>query len=77
MVISVGRIHSISMGMHGDLGQAMKQALREMIAFITSRTNLSREQDYAICPLAVDFHVTQTVNGKKGVHGFPRENLHS
>jgi acetamidase/formamidase len=28
--------HSITMGMHEDLDQAMKQALREMIAFITA-----------------------------------------
>ncbi len=34
--------HYISMGMHEDLDVAMKQALREMIAFIGSRTNLSR-----------------------------------
>ena len=32
--------------MNEDLDQAMKQALREMIAFICSRTNLSREQAY-------------------------------
>ena len=61
--------HYISMGMHEDLDQAMKQALRQMIAFITGRTNLSREQAYQFCSLAVDFHVTQTVNGEKGVHG--------
>ncbi len=67
--------HYISMGMHEDLDQAMKQALREMIAFITSRTNLSREQAYAFCSLAVDFHVTQTVNGEKGVHGLLKKGL--
>ncbi|HEY3847311.1 MAG TPA: acetamidase/formamidase family protein, partial [Acetobacteraceae bacterium] len=55
--------HFISMGMHEDLDMAMKQALREMIRFITARTNLSREQAYQFCSLAVDFHVTQTVNG--------------
>ena len=67
--------HYISMGMHEDLNQAMKQALRQMIAFITSRTNLSREQAYQFCSLAVDFHVTQTVNGEKGVHGLLRKGL--
>ena len=34
-------------GPNEDLDQAMKQALREMIAFICSRTNLSREQAYS------------------------------
>ena len=67
--------HYVSMGLNEDLDQAMKQALREMIAFICSRTNLSREQAYAFCSLAVDFHVTQTVNGEKGVHGLLKRGL--
>jgi acetamidase/formamidase len=67
--------HFISMGLNEDLDQAMKQALREMIAFICGRTNLSREQAYSFCSLAVDFHVTQTVNGEKGVHGMLKKGL--
>ena len=67
--------HFITMGMHEDLDVAMKTALREMIAFITSRTNLSRQQAYQFCSLAVDFHVTQTVNREKGVHGMLRKGL--
>ena len=56
-------------------GQAMRRALREMMSFICGRTNLSREQAYQFCSLAVDFHVTQTVNGEKGVHGMLRKGL--
>ena len=67
--------HFITMGMNEDLYLAMKQALRQMIAFIAGRTNLSREQAYQFCSLAVDFHVTQTVNGEKGVHGLLRKGL--
>ncbi|WP_426954711.1 acetamidase/formamidase family protein [Muricoccus radiodurans] len=67
--------HYISMGMHEDLDLAMKQALREMIAFIASRTNLSPADAYQLCSLAVDFRVTQTVNGEKGVHGMLKKNL--
>jgi acetamidase/formamidase len=67
--------HYISMGLHEDLDQAMKQALREMITFICARSNLSREQAYSFCSLAVDFHVTQTVNGEKGVHGLLKKGL--
>ncbi len=67
--------HYISMGMNEDLDLAMKLALRQMIAFICARTNLSREEAYATCSLAVDFHVTQTVNGEKGVHGMLRKGL--
>jgi len=67
--------HFISMGMNEDLDLAMKQALREMIAFICARTNLSPDQAYQLCSLAVDFHVTQTVNGEKGVHGMLKKRL--
>ena len=67
--------HYITMGMHEDLDLAMKQALREMIGFITSRANLSAADAYQLCSLAVDFHVTQTVNGEKGVHGLLRKGL--
>ena len=67
--------HFITMGLNEDLDLAMKQALREMIAFICARTNLSREEAYATCSLAVDFRVTQTVNGEKGVHGMLRKGL--
>ena len=67
--------HFITMGMNEDLDLAMKQALREMISFICARTNLSRDQAYQFCSLAVDFHVTQTVNGEKGVHGMLRKGL--
>ena len=67
--------HYITMGMNEDLDLAMKQALREMIAFICQRSNLSRQEAYQFCSLAVDFHVTQTVNGEKGVHGLLKKGL--
>ena len=67
--------HFITMGMNEDLDLAMKQALREMIAFIGARANLSAADAYQFCSLAVDFRVTQTVNGEKGVHGMLRKGL--
>ncbi len=67
--------HFISMGLHEDLDIAMKQALREMIAHIVGRANLSAADAYQLCSLAVDFRVTQTVNGEKGVHGMLRKGL--
>jgi acetamidase/formamidase len=63
------------MGFNEDLDQALKQALREMIAFICAHTEITREQAYMFCSLAVDFHVTQSVNGQKGVHGMLRKGL--
>ena len=67
--------HYLSMGLHEDLDLAMKQALREMIAFIVARMNVSAADAYQLCSLAVDFRVTQTVNGEKGVHGLLRKGL--
>lgn len=67
--------HYLSMGMNEDLDLAMKQALREMIAFIVARSNLNAKDAYILCSLAADFHVTQTVNGEKGVHGMLRKEL--
>lgn len=60
--------HHILMGFNEDLDLAMKQALRQAIDFITARSDLTRVQAYQFCSLAVDFRVTQTVNGEKGVH---------
>jgi acetamidase/formamidase len=67
--------HYITMGMNEDLDLAMKQALRQMISFICTKSNLSRQEAYQFCSLAVDFRVTQTVNGEKGVHGMLKKGL--
>ena len=67
--------HYISMGLDEDLDLAMKQALREMIALVVARSGCSRDQAYVMCSLAVDFRVTQSVNGVKGVHGMLRKRL--
>ncbi|MBN9017103.1 MAG: acetamidase/formamidase family protein [Rhizobiales bacterium] len=62
--------HYMTMGFDEDLDEAMRIALRDMIAFITTaRTAMTPADAYRLCSLAADFHVTQTVNGEKGVHG--------
>ena len=44
--------------------------VRETIAFITGRfPKLSREEAYMIASVAVDYNVTQAVDGTKGIHG--------
>jgi acetamidase/formamidase len=44
--------------------------VRETILFITQRfPKLSREEAYMIASVAVDYHVTQVVDGTKGIHG--------
>ena len=60
--------HYITMGMDPDLDQCAVKALRDMIALIGEKAGLSREDTYMLCSLAGDLHVTQTVNGSKGVH---------
>jgi acetamidase/formamidase len=62
--------HWIVMGLHPNLEEAMKMATRETILFITQRfPKLSREEAYMIASVAVDYHVTQVVDGSKGIHG--------
>jgi len=67
--------HLISMGLNEDLDDAAKQALREMIAIIRERLNVSAEDAYSLCSLAVDFRVTQLVDGNKGIHGMLAKSL--
>ena len=61
--------HYISMGAHEDLTEAAKIAVREMIRFLVQSKGLSREDAYMLCSSAVDFQITQLVDGNKGVHG--------
>lgn len=61
--------HWITMGMDPSLDQCLAIALREMIALLGERAQLSREEAYMLCSLAVDFRITQSVNGHRGVHG--------
>jgi acetamidase/formamidase len=60
--------HHITMGMDPDLDQCAIQALREMIALLGEKAGLSHADAYMLCSLAGDLHITQTVNGSKGVH---------
>jgi acetamidase/formamidase len=60
--------HYIAMGLHTDLDEAAKLALREMIGFLVAEKNMKRDEAYILCSVAADFHVTQLVDGTKGVH---------
>jgi acetamidase/formamidase len=67
--------HYITMGMDPDLDQCAVIALRDMIKLIGEMTNLSKEDAYTLCSLAADLHVTQTVNGSKGIHIMLKKSL--
>jgi acetamidase/formamidase len=58
----------ISMGFHEDLTEATKIAIREAIDFLMSEKHLSRDEAYMLSSVAVDFCITQLVDGNKGVH---------
>jgi len=60
--------HWIAMGLDPDLNQAIIHATREAIDFLVTEKHLTREDAYALCSVAVDFNVTQAVDGTKGVH---------
>jgi acetamidase/formamidase len=67
--------HHITMGIDPSLDQAAIMALRDMIRLLGEEAGLSREDAYMLCSLAGDLHITQTVNGNKGVHMMMEKSL--
>jgi acetamidase/formamidase len=62
--------HWIVMGLDPSLEEAMRIAVRETINLITEKfPKLNRQEAYMIASIAVDYHITQVVDGTKGVHG--------
>src|SRR5258708_17436292 len=60
--------HYITMGLHEDLNEAAKAALREMIDFLAREKHLTRDDAYQLSSVAVDLDITQLVDGNKVVH---------
>ena len=60
--------HYIAMGLHTDLDEAARLATREMVYFLVAEKKMNRDDAYVLCSLAMDLHVTQLVDGTKGVH---------
>ena len=60
--------HFITMGLHEDLNEATKLAVREMIDFLMNEKHLSRDDAYMLASVAADLHITELVDGNKGVH---------
>ncbi|HBK81969.1 MAG TPA: amidase [Nitrospinae bacterium] len=67
--------HYILGGFDPILDNAAKMALRETIRFLGELRGMSAEDAYTLCSLAVDLHVTQIVNGYKGVHAMVPKSL--
>jgi acetamidase/formamidase len=60
--------HFITMGLHEDLNEATKMAVREMIDFLVTEKHLARDDAYMLSSVAADLDITQLVDGNKGVH---------
>jgi acetamidase/formamidase len=63
------------MGLNPDLTEALKMAVREAIDFLVTEKHLTREDAYMLASTAVDFNVTQAVDGTKGIHGLIPETI--
>lgn len=58
----------IAIGLNADLDEAMKQAVRQSIAFLSTSLGMDRAVAYAYLSAAADFEVSQVVDRTKGVH---------
>lgn len=67
--------HYITLGLDPDLDNAAKQALRDMIAWLVQMEGWTPSEAYVFCSLACDLHVTQTVDGNKGIHAMVSRKL--
>lgn len=61
--------HYIVMGIDKDLTEAAKICVREAIDFLVNEKKMAREDAYQLSSVAVDFDITQLVDGTVGVHG--------
>jgi acetamidase/formamidase len=60
--------HFITMGFNQDLDVATQMAVRGVIDFLEEEKGISRDDAYRVASIAADLHVTQVVNGVKGIH---------
>ena len=67
--------HLITFGLNADLDDAARQALWEMIGWLSTRIGISKDEAYSLSSFAVDLHITQTVNNIKGVHAMIEQSI--
>ena len=58
----------IPVGLNEDLDEAMKQAVRESIDFLSEQLGIDRKIAYAYLSGAADYEVSQAVDKTKGIH---------
>ncbi len=67
------RDYWIPIGLNPDLDEAMKQAVREGIKFLSVSRGIDRAVAYAYLSAATDFEISQVVDRTKGVHALIRK----
>ena len=67
------RDYWIAIGLHPDLNEAMKDAVRESLRFLNEVLGMDRAVAYAYMSAATDFNVSQVVDRTKGIHGLIRK----
>lgn len=60
--------HYMTFGLDPDLDKAMRMAIVETIDFLKEKKEYDFFQAYTLSSIAVDFRVTQVVDGTQGVH---------
>lgn len=65
--------HWIPIGLNKDLDEAMKDAVRESIRFLSEELGMDRATALAYLSAATDYEVSQVVDGTKGIHGLIRK----
>jgi acetamidase/formamidase len=63
----------IPVGLDADLDEAMKEAVRESIGFLTEKLGMDRATAYAYLSAATDYEVSQVVDKTKGIHALIRK----
>jgi acetamidase/formamidase len=67
--------HYLTMGFNDDLNASATLAVREMIEFLMTEKHLSRDDSYMLSSVAADLHITELVDGNKGVHMMIPKNI--
>ncbi|MFA1546548.1 acetamidase/formamidase family protein [Actinomadura chokoriensis] len=60
--------HWLPLGLHEDLGEAMRRAVRAAVGFLSATQGMPRHTALAYLSAAADFEISQVVDGVKGVH---------
>ena len=60
-------------GLHTDLNEAMKDATRQTVQFLSEKLGMDRASALAYASAAVDFQVTQVVHRVKGINAMIRK----